>query len=243
MKTLLAGASLTAVTLFAMPSMAAVSLNTAPGLPTGPFLADFREAGATSDAQNTTFTSPKFFGSVEVTATDTPNSSNDPVVITQNGFDGIGIDGGESNEIDAINGEETLTVSLPSGLSTVTFGITDLFSNDTDQKPEVGSVNVSQNGSAASSNPFTFEGDGSLAAGAAGSDTGVNNGEQSLIFSGLNAELSSEFEFFVANAGDGEFSVAMVTPLPAAVWMFGAGLAAVSGAAYRRRRAGATPAA
>ena len=36
---------------------------------------------------------------------------------------------------------------------------------------------------------------------------------------------------------------AQVVPLPAAVWMFGAGLAAVSGAAYRRRRAGATPAA
>jgi hypothetical protein len=47
--------------------------------------------------------------------------------------------------------------------------------------------------------------------------------------------------------GDGDFDdmaiQAAVVPLPAAVWMFGAGLAAVSGAAYRRRRAGATPAA
>jgi len=40
--------------------------------------------------------------------------------------------------------------------------------------------------------------------------------------------------------GDGDFDdirlAASVVPLPAAVWMFGAGLAAVGGTAYRRRR-------
>ena len=239
MKHLLTGASVAAITLFAMPSMAAVSLTTQPGLPSGPFLADFRgftgETGETGSDGTDSGLNTVNFGSVTVSSTGG--------TITDNGQDGLGIGGGDFNEIDAVNGGETLSVSLPSGLSTVTFGITDLFANASDEDPEVGSVNVFEGGSADPGNTFTFNGDGSLAGGAAGSDTGVNNGEQSLIFSGLDAALSSEFEFFVANTDDGEFSVAMVTPLPAAVWMFGAGLAAVSGAAYRRRRAGATPAA
>ena len=221
MKHLLTGASVAAITLFAMPSMAAVSLTTQAGLPSGPFLADFRgpDGGDTGSA------------SLSLNGVLVSSAGGN---IAENGIDGLGVQGNqENNEIDIDNNNgpaESLTFVLPQGVNSVAWGITDLFATlDGDANPEEGSVTVS---GAGATDTFTFTG--------VGDESG--NGEVALMFSNLAG--ADTFEFFVANDAppNSDFSVGLVTPLPAAVWMFGAGLAAVSGAAYRRRRAGATPA-
>ena len=82
-------------------------------------------------------------------------------------------------------------------------------------------------------------------------DTSLDSSNVALGFAGGATALTGDVLQIGLNdpffTGDADFDdirlAAAVVPLPAAVWMFGAGLAAVSGAAYRRRRAGATPAA
>ena len=216
----------TALALMATSAHAALSLDSvAPGDPASYNWVDFRAGGSSGTLPDpTTFTGDAPFGDVTATATPTGALTRDE--------DGLGVSDDEVTN----DGTEVLTLDFNAAtLDKFVVGIRDIF------KPDVtgGGGDPAEQGQVEA-----FDGSGSL-----GSvqftalESGPDEAGLTLALSGLTGATS--LEFTAIDPANSDFAVAGMSqvPLPAAVWMFGAGLAAVSGAAYRRRRAGATPAA
>ena len=154
------------------------------------------------------------------------DASNDPFCETlaceQDGFGVIG-EGENPGTDDEITFDESQSILVEFDKAVQIGSLSFLYAF----KSEFASVTVNDSGSAFSIDAVEDLGDGGPGFVSAGvALTGVT----SLLFKAGNTN---------DDAGSADVALASieVVPLPAAVWMFGAGLAAVGGTVYRRRRA------
>ncbi len=146
----------------------------------------------------------------------------------QDNTDGLGILGGENDEVD---GYEWLTISLPN-LDVTGFMVTDLFAYPDGNNPqgEHGEVYLF-NGSSELGHYHFY-----------GADSNQGNGEQNIAFGGVIAGVTSMqfYTNFTAPGSDAghEYSVAGIdtapVPEPSTILLFGAGLAGLIG--FRRKQ-------
>ena len=220
--TYLAAALAAAVTMTG-PAHAAFTASLTDGAPTN-FDVDFRDGSSGGTNLGPTET----FDYIEVTAT-----GGD---LNQFPDDGLGITGGEGDEIDdRVDGKESMILSFNNSLSrpTVLIGISDLFGPpDGGDDGEDGQVQVDVNTSDDGTESFV-----------AGADPSSNNGEWTLALAGFSVDDNLEITLTAGPKGsNNDFSVMGVSqvPLPAAAWLMIGGLGAVGAYARRSRKAAPT---
>ncbi|MFP4361129.1 MAG: PEP-CTERM sorting domain-containing protein [Alphaproteobacteria bacterium] len=185
------------------------------------FDVDFRTGGSIDGTTGT-------FGDIIVTAT-----GGD---LTQFSDDGLGIAGGENDEIDDRGGNESMLLSFNEPLTqpTVLIGISDLFGPpDGGGDGERGQVQVAVNGADAATESFFAIDD----------PASNTNGEWTLALAGFSVGDELDITLTAGPEGSGnEFSVMGVSqvPLPGAAWLMIAGLGAVGAYARRARKAAPT---
>ena len=217
-------AALAAAVTMTGPAHAAFTANLTDGAPTS-FDVDFR--GGNSGGTN--LGSTEMFDYIEVTATDGD--------LNQFPDDGLGITGGEGDEIDdRVDGNESMSLLFTKPLTrpTVLIGISDLFGpDDGGDDGEDGEVQVGVNTSDDGTQSFVADAD----------PLSNVNGEWTLALAGFS--VGDELKITLTagpNGSNNDFSVMGVSqvPLPAAAWLMIGGLGAVGAYARRTRKVAPT---
>ena len=217
MKPTYLAAALAAALGLSGPAHAAFTASLTDGAPTS-FDVDFRGTGGTSLGDTATF------GDIAVKA----NGGD----LNQFSDDGLGITGGEGDEIDdRVDGNESMILSSYNSLTrpTVLIGISDLFGpDDGGDDGEDGEVQVNVNAADDGTRSFV-----------ASADPSSDNGEWTLALAGFSVGDDLEITLTAGPEGsNNDFSVMGVSqvPLPAAAWLMIGGLGALGAYGRRARR-------